>query len=62
MLAHWGKGKTLVRIYNMENGIVYCIESPPDSGRYYLPLVEDGRNVEEYEILRHKQLNLFKRS
>ncbi len=51
MLALWGKRKKLVKIHRMENGIAYLIEEPPGSGSFYLPLVKDGENVEEFEIV-----------
>lgn len=61
MLALQGKRKKLVKICRIENGVVYLTEEPPGSGKYYLPLVQDGRNVEEFKILHDKQeqMNLF---
>ena len=51
MLARWGRKKALVKIHRMENNVVYLIEEPPGSGSFYLPLVEGGKNVEEFEIV-----------
>jgi hypothetical protein len=56
VLALRGKRKKLVRIARMENGVVYLTEEPPGSGTYYLPLVENGKNVEEFELLKEEQL------
>jgi hypothetical protein len=42
----------------MENGVVYLTEEPPGSGMFYLPLVENGKNVEEFEIVGERQLSL----
>lgn len=59
MLALRGKRKKLVRIVRIENGIVYLTEEPPDSGIYRLPLVIDGKNVEEFKIVEEEQLSMF---
>jgi len=59
MLALQGKRKKLVKICRIENGVVYLTEEPPGSRKCYLPLVQDGQNVEEFEILRQEQLNLL---
>jgi hypothetical protein len=51
MLARWGRKKALVKIHRMENKVAYLIEEPPGSGSFYLPLVEGGKNLEEFEIV-----------
>ena len=43
--------RLFVKICRMENNVVYLTEEPPGSGSFYLPLVEDGKNVEEFEIV-----------
>ncbi len=43
----------------MENGIIYLTEEPPGSGILKLPLVENGKNVEKFELLEEDQLNMF---
>jgi hypothetical protein len=43
--------RLFVKICRMENGVVYLTEEPPGSGSFYLPLVEGGKNVEEFEIV-----------
>jgi hypothetical protein len=48
MLVLWGKRKKFAKVTRIENGIVYQLEMPPDSGIFYMPLVTDGKNVEEY--------------
>lgn len=42
----------------MENNVVYLTEEPPGSGSFYLPLVEGGKNVEEFEIVGERQVTL----
>ena len=59
MLALQGKRKKLVKVHRSENSVVYLIEEPPDSGMFYLPLVQDGKNVEEFEILQQEQMSLL---
>ena len=44
----WGKKKKLAKVTRIENGAVYQLEMPPNSGIFYIPLVTDGKNVEEY--------------
>ena len=48
MFVLWGKKKKLAKVTRIENGAVYQLEMPPDSGNLHIPLVVDGRNVEEY--------------
>ena len=38
--------------------MVYLTEEPPGSGSFYLPLVEGGKNVEEFEIVEERQVML----
>lgn len=59
MLAYQGKHKKLVKVHRMENGVVYLTEEPPGSGMFYLPLVENGKNVEEFEILEQEQMSFL---
>ncbi|CAK7083124.1 hypothetical protein [Tissierella sp.] len=59
LLAHMGKKKTLVRILSMtDTGAVTQYELVDEPGNKYMPLIVDGKNVEEFEIL-GEQLNLF---
>lgn len=55
MLALQGKRKKLVKVHRMENGVVIMTEQPPDSGMYYLPLIQDGVNVETFEAAEEQQ-------
>ena len=48
MLVLWGKKKKLAKVTRIENGVVYQLEMPPDSGIFYMPLVIDGKNKDEY--------------
>lgn len=55
MLALQGKRKRLVKIHRMEANVVILTEQPPGSGMYYLPLIENGANVEVFEIVGGQQ-------
>ena len=48
MLVLWGKKKKFAKVTRIEDGAVRQIEMPPASGIFYIPLVTDGKNVEEY--------------
>ena len=48
MLVLWGRRKKLAKVTRIEDGAVYQIEMPPNSGMFYIPLVVDGKNVEQY--------------
>ena len=59
MLALQGKRKKLVKIHRSENGVVILTEQPPDSGNYFLPLIENGVNVEQFELVEQEQQAIF---
>ena len=61
MLAYWGKKKELVEIVNIENGVIYAIYyiTGKHKGNLCLPLVENGKNVENFEIVENEQLSMF---
>ena len=48
MLVLWGKKKKLAKVTLFEAKTIYQIEMPPDSGIFYMPLVIDGKNKDEY--------------
>lgn len=51
MLAYWGKKKKIVKISNMRDGVVYSYYGTgKNEGKLFLPLVENGKNVESFEI------------
>ena len=54
----WDDDCQPVKICRMENNVVYLTEEPPGSGSFYLPLLEDGKNVEEFEIVGERQVVL----
>lgn len=59
LLAYMGKKKKLVRILTMtETGAVAQYEFLNEPGNVYIPLIEEGRNVEEFEII-GEQISLF---
>ena len=52
ILAYMGKRKKLVRILSMtESGAVAQYESVDEPGNIYMPLIVDGKNVEQFEII-----------
>lgn len=60
MLALWGNKRKLVRVEHIENGTVYSYYGTgEDEGKLFLPLVENGKNVESFEIVKNEQLSLF---
>lgn len=61
MLAYWGKKKELVEIVNIENGVIYAIYhlTGKCKGNLSLPLVENSKNVEDFEIAENEQLSMF---
>ncbi|WMM26689.1 hypothetical protein RBU61_08420 [Tissierella sp. MB52-C2] len=59
LLAHMGKKKELVRILSItETGAVAHYELVDEPGVVYMPLIVNGRNIEEFKIL-GEQLSLF---
>lgn len=59
LLAYMGKSKKLVRVLTTTStGAVAQYEPVDEPGHIYLPLIENGKNVEKFEIL-GEQLSLF---
>jgi len=46
-------------VENEENGVIYAYSLIDDPGMWFFPLVEDGKNVEPYEILKTEQTSMF---
>lgn len=60
MLAYRGKKKQLVNILSFtETGAVKQYEPYDQPGNRFMPLVENGKNVEEFRIIENKQMSLF---
>jgi hypothetical protein len=60
VLAYWGRKKKLVRILSIRDETVYSYYGTgEDSGKLFLPLVVDGKNVEEFEIVENEQLSML---
>ncbi len=60
MLAYWGKKRRLVKIQKIKNGVIYAYSIVGEhEGNWYFPLVEKGRNVEEFELVENEQLSIF---
>lgn len=52
LLAYKGKRKELIRVLAMtESGAVAQYETMDKTGDIYMPLIVDGENVEEFEII-----------
>lgn len=59
LLAYMGKNKKLVRVLTMtEDGAVAQYEFLNEPGNVYMSLIEEGRNVEKFEII-GEQISLF---
>lgn len=59
LLAYMGKKKSLVRVLSTTaTGAVAQYESLDAPGIIYMPLIEDGKNIECFEIV-GVQINLF---
>lgn len=52
ILAFMGKKKRLVRVLaTTETGVVVLYEPLDELGNIYMPLIKDGKNVEDFEIV-----------
>ena len=49
MLQVYKKGKLII-VDRISNGCVVSYQNPNELGVYYAPLIEDGKNVEEFII------------
>ena len=60
MLAYRGKKKRLINILSFtETGAVKQYEPYDQPGNRFMPLVENGKNVEKFEIVENEQMSLF---
>ena len=59
MLILFGKRKKLAKVtsWAFQNIAIAQMEMPPGSGMIYMPLIENGRNVEEWK--EEKQLSML---
>ncbi len=53
----WGERRKRAKVISLYKKAVARIEMPPESGRIYAPLIEDGLNVESWA--EENQLSLF---
>lgn len=52
LLAYKGKRKELIRVLAItESGAIAQYETMDKVGKIYMPLIVDGENVEEFEII-----------
>lgn len=59
LLAYMGKNKKLVRVLSTTSTGAVAQHEPIDNpGSRYMPLIEEGKNVEHFEIL-GEQLSLI---
>lgn len=59
LLAYMGEKKILVRVISMtQSGAITQYETDDNLGNIYMPLIVDGRNVEEFKIV-GEQLTLI---
>lgn len=60
MLAYRGKERQLVRILRQTStGAVAQYEPVNQPGKIYMPLIENGENVEKFELAEGEQLDIF---
>ena len=60
MLAYRGKKKQLVNILSFtETGAVKQYEPYDQPENRFMPLIIDGKNIENFEIVKNKQISLF---
>ena len=60
MQAYDVKLKRIVNIERMEGEAIVAYSLPGKSEIWYFPLIENGKNVEPYELLKHEQLSWLK--
>lgn len=63
MQAYDVKRKRVVEVMKLiETGAIaiYTVPNDPaEAGKWYYPLIKNGKNVEPYKILEHEQISIF---
>ena len=59
MQAYDVKRKRIVNVEREENGVIIAYSLPGEPGGWYFPLIEKGKNVEPYEIIKNEQISMF---
>lgn len=59
MQAYDVKRKRIVNIERMEGEAIVAYSLPKEPGSWYFPLIENGKNVDPYEILDYEQIDMF---
>lgn len=59
MQAYDVKRKQIVNIERERNGVIIAYSLPEEPGRWFFPLIENGKNVEPYEIIQNEQITMF---
>lgn len=59
MQAYDVKRKRIVNVEREENGAIIAYSLPEQPGEWCFPLIENGKNVEPYEILETEQTSMF---
>lgn len=58
MQAYDVKRKRIVNVEREENGVIIAYSLPGEPGNWYFPLIENGKNVEPYELI-GEQISMF---
>jgi len=56
MQAYDVKRKRMVNVERNEGDTIIAYSLPDEPGAWYFPLIENGKNVEPFEILEHEQV------
>lgn len=63
MQAYDVKRKRIVEVMKLtETGAIaiYTVpNNPKEAGKWYFPLIENGKDVEPYRLIEHEQLSIF---
>jgi hypothetical protein len=59
MQAYDVKRKRVINVERSEGNVIIAYSLPEQPGEWYFPLIENGKNVEPYEILETEQTSMF---
>ena len=57
MQAYDKKRRRVVNVERSEGDVIVAYSLPGEPGIWYFPLIENGKNVEPYEIIEHEQIS-----
>ena len=52
--------KRIVNVERSEGNVIIAYSLPEQPGEWYFPLIENGKNVEPFEIIEHEQIRMFR--